>query len=97
MHIREFQELIEETYFERDSARGRDRTFLWFVEEVGELARALARPRDRTGKNLREEFADVLAWLSTLASIEGISLEDVACDKYGKGCPKCGTKPCGCP
>ena len=96
MTIGEFQKLIEEIYFERDSKRGRDRTFLWFVEEVGELSRALARPRDDGGQNLREEFADVLAWLSTLASIEGISLEEVAREKYGAGCPKCGHTPCAC-
>ena len=94
MQISEFQRLIEAIYFARDSARGRDRTFLWFVEEVGELARAMTRPRD--GRNLREEFADVLAWLATLASIEGISLDDAAAEKYGKGCPKCGGTPCRC-
>jgi NTP pyrophosphatase (non-canonical NTP hydrolase) len=73
-----------------------ERTFLWFVEEVGELARAMARPGKDGGKNLREEFADVFAWLATLASIEGIALEEVAREKYGAGCPKCGLKPCAC-
>ena len=97
MRIAEFQKLIEDLYLARDRARGRDRTFLWLVEEVGELARALARPADATGKNLREEFADVLAWLSTLASLEGISLEEAAREKYGRGCPRCGSTPCGCP
>jgi NTP pyrophosphatase (non-canonical NTP hydrolase) len=97
MRISEFQKLIEETYLERDRARGRDRTFVWFVEEVGELARALGRPRQDGGKNLREEFADVLAWLSTLASIEGIDLEAAAAGKYEKGCPRCQSRPCVCP
>jgi NTP pyrophosphatase (non-canonical NTP hydrolase) len=96
MRISEFQKLIEEIYLARDSARGRDRNFVWFVEEVGELARALTRPKDRSGQNLREEFADVLAWLATLASIEGISLEEAAREKYGRGCPKCGATPCRC-
>jgi NTP pyrophosphatase (non-canonical NTP hydrolase) len=94
--ITEFQKRIEEIYFERDSRRGRDRTFLWFAEEVGELARAMARPRDDDGKNLREEFADVLAWLATLASIEGVSLEEAALEKYRDGCPKCEKVPCDC-
>ena len=96
MTISEFQKLIEAIYFERDRARGRDGTFVWFVEEVGELAKALARPRDDRGKNLREEFADVLAWLSTLASIAGIDLEAAAAEKYAAGCPKCGAIPCAC-
>src|SRR5262245_41465518 len=95
MRIEEFQKLIEEIYFERDSKRGRDRTFAWFVEEVGELSRALMRGKDP--RNLRAEFADVLAWLATLASIEGISLEQAAIEKYARGCPRCGGKPCNCP
>lgn len=96
MRISEFQRLIEGIYFERDSARGRDGTFVWFVEEVGELARALARPAPDGVKNLREEFADVLAWLSTLASIAGVDLESAAAEKYQGGCPKCRSTPCAC-
>lgn len=92
MHIREFQDLIERTYLAKDSERGLAGTFMWFVEEVGELARALKRD-DR--KNLNEEFADVLAWLVTLGSIAGIDVEAAAA-KYAKGCPKCGKIPCSC-
>ncbi len=96
MRISEFQKLIEDLYLARDTSRGRDGTFVWFVEEVGELARALTRPRDADGTNLREEFADVLAWLSTLASIAGVDLEAAAKAKYEKGCPKCHERPCRC-
>jgi NTP pyrophosphatase (non-canonical NTP hydrolase) len=96
MTIREFQKLIEELYYARDAGRGRDRTFLWFIEEIGELSRALARPRDDGGKNLREEFADVFAWLVSLASIAGVDVEAAAAEKYGRGCPKCGRTPCAC-
>jgi NTP pyrophosphatase (non-canonical NTP hydrolase) len=95
MRIQEFQKLIEELYHDRDSARGKERTFAWFVEEVGELSRALMRGKDP--ENLRGEFADVLAWLATLASLEGISLEDAATEKYARGCPRCGARPCACP
>jgi NTP pyrophosphatase (non-canonical NTP hydrolase) len=66
------------------------------MEEIGELARALARPAADGGKNLREEFADVLAWLSTLASIAGVDLESAAAEKYRGGCPKCRSTPCAC-
>ena len=92
MHIREFQQQIERIYFEKDRARGVDADFCWFVEEVGELARAL-RHGDRTHR--AEEFADVLAWLSTMASICEIDLEE-AVEKYANGCPKCGHTPCAC-
>jgi NTP pyrophosphatase (non-canonical NTP hydrolase) len=92
MTISEFQRRIEAIYFEKDSARGVEGDFRWFVEEVGELARAL-RSGDKA--KLQEEFADCLAWLSTLASITGIELAD-AISKYQHGCPKCGRTPCGC-
>ncbi len=94
MHIREFQQLIDRMYSDKDRARGPAKTFLWFAEEVGELASAIAKPDDRA--HLAGEFADVLAWLCTLASIAGIDLEQVASTKYAAGCPKCGQAPCGC-
>ena len=92
MELRDFQQLIERIYLEKDSARGLESTFRWFVEEVGELARAM-RSGDHAG--LREEFADCLAWLSTMASICRVDLEEAAA-KYANGCPKCGMTPCGC-
>jgi NTP pyrophosphatase (non-canonical NTP hydrolase) len=92
--LREFQKRIEEIYFEKDKARGIEATYMWFAEEVGELTRALRRDDDRA--NLEEEFADVLAWLSTLASIRGVDLEEVARKKYGEGCPYCKAVPCAC-
>jgi NTP pyrophosphatase (non-canonical NTP hydrolase) len=79
MEIREFQELIARRYKARDQERGVPRTFMWFVEEVGELATALATGTDRA--NIEEEFADVFAWLCTLANITDIDLA-TACGKY---------------
>lgn len=94
MDIRAFQTRIEEIYFDRDSARGVHATFCWFAEEVGELARAL---RKGSPENRLEEFADVLAWLATLASLHGVDLEAAAAGRYGPGCPHCGRVPCACP
>jgi NTP pyrophosphatase (non-canonical NTP hydrolase) len=88
MHIREFQQIISKKYEKRDRERGVPRTFMWFVEEVGELSTALAGT-DR--KNKGEEFADVLAWLCTLANISDVDLEK-ACEKYTRGKVK-GFKP----
>jgi NTP pyrophosphatase (non-canonical NTP hydrolase) len=90
--ITEFQRLIRDIYFDKDSRRGRDGTFRWLVEETGELARAM-RKDDRA--NLEEEFADVFAWLASLATLEGIDLE-AAAGKYSDGCPKCHRTPCAC-
>jgi NTP pyrophosphatase (non-canonical NTP hydrolase) len=78
MNISEFQKLIAEKYEKRDRQRGVPATFMWFMEEIGELATALAS-EDKDNK--AEEFADVLAWLCTLANISGVDLEK-ACRKY---------------
>src|SRR4051812_36077165 len=94
MQIAEFQQFIRERYFVTDSARGAAATFLWFSEEVGELAHAIARRErgDGDAANLREEFADVLAWLTTLANILEVDLTAAVQMKYlEKGGPK-GTK-----
>jgi NTP pyrophosphatase (non-canonical NTP hydrolase) len=93
MHIREFQQLIERMYSDKDRRRGSAKTFLWLAEEVGELASALAKGDDR--ENLSAEFADVLAWLVTLANVEGVDLEE-AIKKFTAGCPGCGQAVCRC-
>ena len=93
MTIEQFQKLIADIYFEKDNGRGLDATFLWFIEEVGELSRALKRG---SVEEQQEEFADVLAWLTTMANIQGIDLTEAVKAKYETGCPKCGTSPCSC-
>jgi NTP pyrophosphatase (non-canonical NTP hydrolase) len=77
--LKEFQSLISSRYEATDRARGTPKTFLWFIEEVGELATAL-NGDDPT--NLREEFADVFAWLCTLANINDVDLSQAVADKY---------------
>ncbi len=91
MKISEFQNLIKELYYQKDSKRGLDRTFIWFVEEVGELAEAI-----REGKNPGEEFADVLAWLLSLANLCDVDVEEEVKAKYPGICVKCRSKPCVC-
>ena len=93
MKIAEFQRLIRRTYHARDKKRGLDKDYLWFTEEVGELAEAV-RKRDR--KQIFAEAADVLAWLCTICSISGVELEEAALAKYGRGCPRCKAIPCTC-
>ncbi|MEZ6003654.1 MAG: MazG nucleotide pyrophosphohydrolase domain-containing protein [Planctomycetota bacterium] len=93
MQIQEFQKLIEAIYYKKDSARGLEGTFMWFAEEFGELTRALRRGHQ---DELEGEFADVFAWLVSLASIAGIDLEAAARRKYAAGCPRCEATPCAC-
>ncbi len=86
--VRAFQQLIRDRYYATDSARGTGGTFLYLAEEFGELATALAAnsrpskpPTEAERANLVEEFADVLAWLATLANIHEVDLAD-ALEKY---------------
>ena len=94
MHIGEFQEMMKRLYFHRDSERGVKGTYEWLVDEVEELGEALEeKDMEAAGK----EFADVIAWLASLANIAGIDLERAAVNKYNGKCPKCRKAPCQCP
>lgn len=93
MELQALQRQMSELYRQRDEQRGLDATFRWFTEEVGELAKAI-RMGDRA--DLIHEFGDVLAWLASLANMEGVNLEESA-SRYRDGCPRCGVSPCSCP
>lgn len=92
--LAEFQELIRKMYLEKDLARGIDGTFMWLMEEIGELATAL---RNGTQAERTAEFADVLAWLATIANVANVDLNKAVMEKYGSGCPGCGRFVCTCP
>ncbi len=77
--LRDVQRLMREYYFKRDMERGLYATFTWFVEEVGELADALL---SNDKNKIEEEFADVLAWLTSLANIAGVDVEECFKRKY---------------
>ena len=91
--LTEFQQLIRKMYHEKDALRGIDGTFMWLVEEFGELAAAL---RGGSKTEQLEEFADVLAWLATIANVADIDLTAAVRAKYGSGCPGCGRFVCDC-
>ena len=92
MDLADFQSTIRQTYGERDAARGVDANLGWFVEEVGELSRAIRRQGHAERVH---EFGDVLAWLVTLADQCGVDMVEAAA-RYADGCPRCGDSPCGC-
>ena len=91
--LAQLQQQIRTMYGAKDAARGAEGTFMWFMEEVGELSAAL---RGGTHEERLLEFADVLAWLATLANIAGVDLDEAMRAKYGGGCPGCGQSPCTC-
>ncbi len=92
--LTDLQQLIRQMYLKKDVARGVDGTFMWLIEEVGELASAL---REGTREERAAEFADVLAWLVTIANVAEVDLTEAVARKYGSGCPGCGRFVCICP
>ena len=95
MEITEFQNMIKEIYFENDSERGKEKTFIWLIEELGELAEEI-RKNDVKTDAMEDEFADVFAWFASLANLYDINLEECVEKKYPGSCPKCSKKPCVC-
>jgi len=93
MHICEFQEMMKRLYFHRDSERGVKGTYEWLVDELRELGETL---EEKDKEAAEKEFADVFAWLTSLANITGIDLERAAINKYSGKCPKCQRSPCQC-
>ncbi len=91
--LAQLQQVIRDLYDAKDRRRGVEGTFMWFMQEVGELATAL---RNGSHEERTLEFADVLAWLATLANITGVDLEAAIQAKYGGGCPGCRRSPCVC-
>jgi NTP pyrophosphatase (non-canonical NTP hydrolase) len=99
--LAELQGRIRDLFGAKDARRGVEGTFMWFMEEVGELSAALrvgAGPaaEEAARRELALEFADVLAWLATLANIAEVDLDAAVEAKYGQGCPKCVRSPCVC-
>ena len=77
MEISALQKIVKERYFKTDNERGVYHTALWFHEEVGELSSAIA---SGDKENAKEEFADVLMWLLTLANLMEVDMEDEIAD-----------------
>jgi len=93
MRICEFQDLMRRLYFHRDSKRGMKGTYGRLVDEVEELGEAL---EERDKEALKNELADVIAWLASLANIIDVDLENAALEKYDNKCPKCKQSSCQC-
>lgn len=92
MDLAELQTVIERTFGDRDRQRGVAASVAWLAEEVGELAQAI-RKGDHAAQE--HEFADVIAWVATLANQVGVDLS-AAISRYADGCPRCTHKPCAC-
>ena len=95
MTLGELQQLIRDTFGAKDGRRGdcRARSCGSWRKSANWPPRFVAMtPEEATAT----EFADVLAWLATLANIAGVDLEEAVRAKYGAGCPECHRMPCVC-
>ena len=95
MKISDFQKLIQDLYLKKDAKRGIEGTFIWLVEEVGELA-SLLNEKERDLKRISEELADIIAWTNSMANLLNIDIEESLYRKYPDKCIKCDSIPCKC-
>lgn len=96
MKVADFQELMKKLYFHQDRKRGVSKTFLWLVEEVGELANVLRSEESIDKVEAAEEIADIIAWVNSIANLLNIDVEKALTQKYPNKCIKCGNNPCSC-
>jgi len=95
MKISDFQDLLKKLYLQNDLNRGVKSTFIWLVEEIGELATVL-NSTDIDKKKVSEELADIIAWAISIANILDVDIEEALFHKYPHKCKKCGSSPCIC-
>ena len=95
MKISDFQDLLKDLYLQNDLNRGIKSTFIWLVEEIGELATIL-NSTDIDKKKASEELADIIAWAISLANILDIDIDKALFNKYPNNCKKCSSSPCVC-
>jgi len=95
MEIRDFQNLMKKLYFHQDNKRGLNKTFIWLVEEIGELAQLL-KTESIDREKISEELADIIAWTNSIANLLNIDIEKALYTKYPNKCKKCNSIPCKC-
>lgn len=95
MNISDFQNLIKDLYYHQDSKRGIQNTFIWLVEEIGELANIL-KEQSMNKEEASHEIADIIAWTISIANLLEIDVEKALLEKYPNKCSICGSIPCCC-
>jgi len=95
MNISDFQDLIKKLYYQKDLNRGIKNTFIWLIEEIGELA-TLLNSQNIDKEKISEELADIIAWTVSIANLIEIDMEKALLSKYPSNCKKCDSSPCKC-
>ncbi|MHA2309034.1 MAG: MazG nucleotide pyrophosphohydrolase domain-containing protein [Candidatus Heimdallarchaeaceae archaeon] len=91
--IKVAQELMKKLYFSKDLQRGKERTVLRLVGELGELSEAVLL---KNNDKISEEIADVIAWTLSVANLYKIDVDEAFKLKYKGVCPECKECPCVC-
>jgi len=95
MNISDFQNLIKRLYYQKDLNRGFKSTFIWLIEEIGELA-TLLNSQNIDKEKVSEELADIIAWTVSIANLLEVDIEKALFSKYPNKCKKCNSSPCKC-
>ncbi|MHA2290388.1 MAG: MazG nucleotide pyrophosphohydrolase domain-containing protein [Promethearchaeota archaeon] len=95
MKISDFQELLKTLYLQKDMKRGVKSTFIWLIEEIGELA-AILKSKEIDKQKASEEIADIIAWTISVGNILNVDVEEAIVNKYPNKCKKCNSSPCTC-
>ena len=95
MRMSEFQALLKKLYLHKDLNRGIKSTYIWLIEEIGELA-TLLNNQELDNEKISEELADIIAWTISIANILNIDIEEAIRSKYPIKCKKCNSSPCNC-
>jgi NTP pyrophosphatase (non-canonical NTP hydrolase) len=93
--LRNWQEMFDEIYGQRDRVRTNEELWFRMLEECGELIRDA---RYRLKKEVNWDLADIFAWLCAYCNNNHILLDKAVWSRYKNGCPVCGAlEDCLCP
>ena len=90
----EWQLMFHNIYGRVNRIAGREKCWLHVNEELGEISRAF---RLGQKKPLRDEIADVFAWLVAFCNHMKIDIEEAVLNEYPTKCNVCDRDKCCCP
>lgn len=98
--LRNWQEHLANVYGPTNAEKG-----MWYVmtrlaietnELVAEEDRVPMSTPDDIRRNYALEVADTMAWTMAAATLLGVDLQEASLERFGNGCPACGSVPCRC-
>lgn len=90
----DWQAMFRKIYGRMNKAIGKHKVWDHLLEEIGEVSK---ESRHKRQNELRDELADVFAWLIAFCNNSGIDLETAILSHYPGRCDVCGESKCNCP